>query len=181
VQPDAFIPIYFIIYQKTLKIMELGTTLMGVTLLVLCSLPFLLAMKGQKTKEKKLLRSLQSLAAPFNTKISEKDCYANFAIGLDEAHEHVYYYKKSKEMDFKNCIEINELKHCHVNKIGPNGNVKAEHIDRLELVLQPKDAKKPNQVLEFFTSQDFINVNGELLLAEKWENNINKLIHAKVG
>lgn len=160
--------------------MELGTTVMGITLLVLCTLPFILAMNGQKSKQKKLVRSLQTLADPHQSKIADKDCYANFAIGVDESNLHCYYYKKGKEIELKNCIELTDVEHCSINKV-TESKFKNDHVDKIELVLRSKDSSKPSQVLEFYNSDEFMTMGGELKLAQKWEQNLNNIIHRKAS
>ena len=151
--------------------MELGTIIIGLIIIALCAAPFIFMARGRKRKQKELLNKLKSIAQSNNTDIGNFDFGPGFVVGLSSAKNYILFYKKKSEQDIEKCIPVDNLRKCEVketkqrirSKKGTEGI-----IDKLELVLYPKDQSAAPNSFEFYNSDDFLQLNGELQLAKKW-------------
>jgi len=64
--------------------MELGTTIVGIVIILICIIPFALMSINNKKKEKKLLRGLSAFAERNSFKISRYELWNNSTIGIDD-------------------------------------------------------------------------------------------------
>lgn len=74
--------------------MNLGTAIVGAIFIAVFMLPFIFMLNGRKKKEKHLLQSILTIAGNHNCKISQKEITEEFAIGLDETLNQLFFLKK---------------------------------------------------------------------------------------
>ncbi|MEZ4887744.1 MAG: hypothetical protein R3E32_23620 [Chitinophagales bacterium] len=156
--------------------MDLTTILLGTFLTALCFIPFVWMSRNSKKIEKQLLQSLSDIAAQQNCKITQHELCGKIAVGLDENAHTFLFFKEGKSNQTAQHIDLDEIKNCtvvntsrSVNNIGGNSRV----IERLELSFLPISKNKAPFVLEFYNSEETMELSGELQFIEKWSKIIN--------
>lgn len=157
--------------------MDIGTFVVGISLMALCILPFVAMSRIKKNKEKQLLKSLSAIANKYGGNIVQHEIFGNFIIGLDNSTNSVFFLKKDKEEEVIKHVRLTETKHCRVEETGrtisnKDGNHKL--VDRLDLHFTPIDSSKPEVLMEFYNAQDSMQLSGELQMIRKWEKTINE-------
>lgn len=151
--------------------MNSGTLIVGAIILAACILPFILMIRSRKKKEKQLLLSLTAIANNHNCKISLHELFVEFAIGLDEKANQLFFFRKTKEYETAQHINLAEVKFCKVINSGhtiDNNDENNKTIDKLELQFSFLDKKKPDEFLVFYNSEENTHLSGEILTINKW-------------
>lgn len=161
--------------------MEIGTTIIGLVSVALCVVPLIIIGKSKRNKEKGFLTSLQGIASAHNCKIATHDFGIDFSIGLADNNQFVFFYKKLKENEIKECIPFSSIASCKV--FSGTHQVKTKEgnetrLDKLELIFQPKDRSFSSTSFEFFNVQNFTQPNGEIQLARKWETIVKERLNS---
>lgn len=152
--------------------MDSGTLIVGVIILAACILPFVLMVRSRKKKEKQLLLKLTGIANNHNFKISMHELFEEFAIGLDEKANQLFFLRKTKENETVQHINLEEVKDCKVVKTGHSDN-NYNTIDKLELQFSFLEKKKQDEFLVFYNSEENTQLSGEILTIEKWVKILN--------
>lgn len=161
--------------------MDTGTLIVGVIILAACILPFVLMVSSRKKKEKQLLLSLTGIANNHNFKISMHELFEEFAIGLDEKANQLFFLRKTPENEIAQHINLEEVKACKVVKTGHSED-NFNTIDKLELQFSFLEKKNQDEFLVFYNSEENTQLSGEILTIEKWVKILNdrlKLQHKK--
>ncbi|MDO9276772.1 MAG: hypothetical protein Q7T92_14665 [Lutibacter sp.] len=156
--------------------MNLGTIIVGAISLVLCALPFILMIRGRKRKEKQLMQSLVGIANNHNCKISSHELFVDFAIGLDEMANQLFFFRKTTENEMAQHINLAEVKFCKVINTShtiSNNDESNKIIDKLELQFSFLDKKIPDNLFVFYNADENTQLNGEILTIEKWAKIVN--------
>lgn len=157
--------------------MNLGTAITGAILIAIFMLPFILMLNGRKKKEKQLVKSILAIANNHHCKISQQDISEEFAIGLDESTNHLFFIKKTTDKEIAQHVNLTEIKSCKVIKTGnTTGNKDDQYrsIDRLDLQFSFFDKKNPEIFFTFYNSEENFGLNGEIQMIEKWANIVNE-------
>ncbi len=159
--------------------MDLATSLIGLGMVALIMLPILYFHYAQKNKRKKFLNDFISQAEQQQLKVSQHDVWSQYsAIGLDAAANKLFFYSKRGDQEQKSLINLAEVEKCRVNisRIAQNED---QVIDRLELVLTIRNVRSSEKVIEFFSKEEFMTLNGELQLVEKWKTIVNSQLEGR--
>jgi len=156
--------------------MNLGTAITGAIFIAIFMLPFIFMLNGRKKKEKQLAKSILAFANNHHCKISQQDICEDFAIGLDESSNHLFFFKKSTGIEIAQYVKLAEIKSCKVIKTGnTTGNKDDQHksIDKLDLHFSFLNQKNPDISFVFYNSEENFGLNGEIQMIEKWANIVN--------
>lgn len=156
--------------------MNSGTLIVGAIILALCILPFVLMIRSRKKKEKQLLLSLTGVANNQNFKISLHELFVEFAIGLDEEANQLFFFRKTTENETAQHINLAEVKSCKVINTDhsiSNNDENNKTIDKLELQFSFLDKKNPDELLVFYNSDENTQLSGEIITIEKWAKILN--------
>lgn len=156
--------------------MNLGTAITGAIFVAIFMLPFIFMLNGRKKKEKLLAKSILAIANNHHCKISQQDISEDFAIGIDELSNHLFFFKKSTDTEIAQQVKLAEIKSCKVIKTGNiTGNKDDQHksIDKLDLHFSFLNQKNPDISFVFYNSEENFGLNGEIQLIEKWANIVN--------
>lgn len=159
--------------------LDIGSAIAGVASVALCAVPFVLMMTNRKKKEKQFIQSLQSIAQQQNHAISDFEIVRNFIIGIDEKHRALYYLKKREEQTADQYIDLNNFHRCEVIKTTrtvKQASGSQTIIDKIELQFSPKTKGRPMISIEFFNTDETIQLYGELLAANQWCDKLNLLL-----
>lgn len=162
--------------------MDLGSTIIGIVAVIICILPFIMMNNGRKKREKVLLQSLSEIAARYNCQISRYDVFSNFAIGIDEAKNVVFFFKQNDDNKMTQFVDLSKIQSCKVINTSRtlksrDGNQKIT--DRLELNFIPAVKNLPEVKMEFFNAEVSLHLNGEIQTIEKWCELINSRLKYK--
>ncbi len=156
--------------------MNLITDLVGAILAVICILPFVLMIRNSKKLEKQLLESLSGIAAQQNSTITQHELCGNIAIGLDENTHTFFFFKRGKNTQTAQHIDLGKFQNCTVVNTRRSFKVAGRNdsvIEKLELSFLPIVKNKSPLKLEFYNSDESRQLNGELQLVEKWSKILN--------
>ena len=156
--------------------MNLGTAIVGAIFIAIFMLPFIFMLSGRKKKEKQLKRSILAIANNHNCKISQQEISDEFAIGLDESLNKLFFFKKTSEKEIAQHVNLSEIKSCKVIKTEHStGNKQdsAKLIDKLDLHFSFLDRKNPDISLVFYDSDENFGMDGEIQKIEKWARIVN--------
>jgi hypothetical protein len=152
--------------------MDLGTTIVGIVIILICIIPFALMSINSRKKEKKLLQGLTEIAERNNCKLSRYELWNNSTIGIDDTSLMIFYTRKSKDIETSQQINLAETQKCRVINLSrtvrnKEGNFKV--VEKLELAFSFQDINRGDVVLEFYNADyDSLTLTGELQLVEKW-------------
>lgn len=161
--------------------MELGSAITGAILIIICALPFISIRRNRMKKEKSILQSLTRVAAQNNCQIDHQDLCGNFAIGIDETKNSVFFYRQAKVNEVEQYVNLDEVQSCKIintNRTFMSSGKKQEVIDKLELSFIPTTNSKPVANMEFFNIDMNIQLFGELELIKKWSKLINDRLNS---
>jgi hypothetical protein len=151
--------------------MDLGSILTGVIAIGLCILPFILFAMNKNKSKAILLDSLSKVADEQKYKISKHELGSEFALGLDENSNHLFFYKKIKDKETKSIVNLNNISDVSVIKtnktLGSNGSSQ-QVIDSLALQFSSSDLKNPKTQIEFYNMKDSMQISGELDIMNRW-------------
>ncbi|UZR97104.1 hypothetical protein [Chondrinema litorale] len=156
--------------------MDLGTAIIGIFGTFLCILPFILIAKSRKNRAKQLLNSLTKIANEHHCQINQKETFGNFAIGLDELKNTVFFYREAKDKVDEQYINLADFQSCKVintNRTFKSNSGMQKVIDKLELDFIPKTREKQDIKLEFFNADVSLQLYEELQGVEKWSKILN--------
>lgn len=135
--------------------MDSGTLVIGAIMIAICILPFILINNSIKKQKKQLLQALLALSDQKNCKMTQYELGSNLAIGIDENADLLFFFKRLKDKEISQHVNLK---------------------DKLELCISPKTKSRPDIFLEFYNSEENLQLNGELQLIEKWAKIINDQI-----
>ncbi|KUO68894.1 MAG: hypothetical protein APF83_02090 [Lutibacter sp. BRH_c52] len=156
--------------------MNLGTAIVGAIFIAIFMLPFIFMLIGRKKKEKQLRQSILAIANNHNCKISQQEISDEFAIGLDETLNQLFFSKKTTGKEIAQHVNLAEIKSCNVIKTEHStGNKQdsAKLIDKLDLRFSFLDRKNPDISLVFYDSEENFGMDGEIQMIEKWSKIVN--------
>ncbi|MCG1035975.1 hypothetical protein [Polaribacter sargassicola] len=162
--------------------MNLGTIIIGLVCIVICTLPFVLTSRNKKKKEKQLLNALTDFAKQNNSEITKHEVNQYFAIGLDESKKTISFLRKARESNKFLFVDLNSVKKCEINNINKTLNNNEKIIDKLNLNLSAFNKKEPNITLEFFNADVSFQLANEYDSLERWNTIINNILaETRVG
>lgn len=160
--------------------MDLGTTIIGIICVAICAMPFILTNRSRKKKVKQQLLSLKDLAKQQNCDITQHEICGNYAIGIDQSKNFVFFQLKSSREEIKQqFVDLSAVKDCNIVNINRSTTNNSKIIERLELHLTPKDKNKPGIVLEFYNNELSYQFSGEMQSIEKWGKLVNDCLNSE--
>jgi len=156
--------------------MNLGTAITGAIFIAIFMLPFIFMLRGRKKKEKQLRKSILTLASNHHCKISQLEISEEFAIGIDETLNQLFFLKKTANKEIAQHVNLVEIKSCRVIKTGNTTGNKEDiykSIDKLDLNFSFLDKKNHDISFVFYDSEENFGMDGEIQIIEKWAKIVN--------
>lgn len=159
--------------------MDLGSIIIGILSISVIIIPILIMNKNRKKRKEKILENLKSIAVEKNCLISNYEFCGNFIIGIDDTKSYVFFYKKNNEAEAtKVNVNLCNIADCKLINIGRTvGNSKI--IDKAGIRFVPLSKTAPPLDMEFYNSEESMHMNGELQVAEKWQQLLREKIKRK--
>lgn len=143
----------------------------AVSIIIILS-PFFFHYLSQKKNEIRFLNELTRLAECENAIITKKDFWRKrYAIGIDETSKKVFYININKDKEERTIIDLSEVDKCKIDTVSRNaknntGNVTI--IESLNLIFEFNKPDKPGKILHFYDCSEFLSIDNERILIEKW-------------
>lgn len=161
--------------------MDLGTTIVGLIIILICVIPFVLMSASRRKKEKRLILSLNELALQQGRKVSLQELWNENIIGLDESETMVFSIRKAKVDIVTQAINLADVQRCRLVKNSrtvKNNDSNFSVTEKLELAFDRNEKGKEDSIIEFYNIEfDSSTLMGELQIIEKW----NKLLNEKIS
>lgn len=161
---------------------DLGTTIFGLIVMALCTLPFVIDYRNKKKKAKHLLQSLHVAAQQENCQISQHESCGDFTIGLDEQRNYVFFMKQKKDIGIFQNANLSEFNTCQTVKKTrtlKNNDKNVTITERVELRFSPENKSKSETRFELYDEALNKQLTGELQFAAKWSDQINRMLSSK--
>lgn len=161
--------------------MELGTTIIGCLVLLLCIIPFIVIGYKRRLESKNKLQELMSYAAKYNSSIQNYELWGNSSIGIDETSHQVFFISLERGSKIFQRIELSHIENCAINNNSSSitaNNKNYRIVEKITLCFSPKDKKLEKQYINIYHAElHQLPIAGELNIAEKW----NALINASIS
>ncbi|MBK7408895.1 MAG: hypothetical protein IPL49_05575 [Saprospirales bacterium] len=109
--------------------------------------------------------------------IGQKEFWdSKYGIGIDPNTRKLLYLKKKGEEVQETMIDLSEVEKCRVDNHSRGvrtHNTASKVIDRIDLVFTFRTPGALEKALEFYSVDESLTLNKEVLLAEKWVKLIN--------
>lgn len=156
--------------------MNLTIVLTGLLVLTFLLLPFFLTHFSRVKKESQLISELQQFASQHQSNITEYETGNDFAVGLDEQKNQLFFVKHNKSERDQQHVDINQYRRCKVSKqsrpLGGKSN-NGMITETLHLDFYADNANAKNKSLRLYDERVNLHLSGELQLAERWAKKIN--------
>jgi lipopolysaccharide export LptBFGC system permease protein LptF len=152
--------------------MDLGTIVISLVIIIICSAPFVIMSIKNSKKEKRMLQNLVDIAAQKNNRINLHELWNNSIIGMDSINATVFYARNIKDKEISQQINLAEVEKCRVinsSRTLSNKNGNFTIVDKLELGFLFQDKNKNEAKLEFYnTDYDSLTLSSEFQSVQKW-------------
>ncbi|MTK53610.1 hypothetical protein [Paludibacter sp.] len=159
--------------------MDIGTTIVGIIIIVVCVGSLMLMSRSNKSKQSSLKKSLVNIALHNHCELTHSDACGNVAIGMDAGKKKLFFVRKKREENFSRMLDLSGLEETYVvnhsRTAGEKGELKAT--DKLELVMAFREKNKTDDKLEFYNVEDdSLRLMGEIQMIEKWNGILNRFV-----
>jgi len=162
--------------------MDLSTTIIGLVLLALFIIPVILISRSGKSKWKKFERDFFSVVSKNELKISEKDIWNEFAIGIDASRDKILYIDWSGPDRINIIFDLKDVKAFEPTPSYGDQNKKNfnyKKVDRLGFRFHFKESVKPDVIITFYIAGFGQITDYEIKLFNKWVDIIKNKIDIK--
>jgi hypothetical protein len=159
-----------------------GTGIVGLVSVLIFAGPFVVIFFNRAQKEKRVLRSLNEIAQQNNCIISQHEFCGDFALGLDESRNFVFFFKQKKGEVILQSVDLSEIQSCHpVKKTRTIRNGKDSVIitERLELNFVPVSKSEGETSFELYDEEVNVQLSGELQFLDKWVRQLSVRLKKK--
>jgi hypothetical protein len=157
-----------------------GTAVVGLVATIAFIAPFVVMYRKRVKREKRMYNSLKTNAKQQNTSIGEHEFCGDFAIGINDTQEQIFFFKNKKGEEINQFVNLSEIQKCELIKKGREIKSSSMHSTHsVSILFYTLDKKKPNTEFELFHEETNLQLSGELQLGEKWCNKINSLLKTK--
>jgi hypothetical protein len=155
--------------------MDSKTFIIGLIIILTCITPFFIFQFLKRKKTKQDVQLLKDLALQHGCEITEHEMCGNYLIGVDENESFLFFIKQYEGQNYKQFIDLKKVQTCKIKDTSRIAN-NTTLIEKLELVLMPKDKSEKEIVLEFYDNDIAMQLFGELQSIEKWYALVTKLL-----
>ena len=154
--------------------MDIGTTIIGAVIVLLCALPLIIMHNNKKKREQQMIKDLYNFAKTKSCKITEHDTWLNTAIGIDKQNKALFFLKGKENNRNLTMVDLTDAR--SVNKLPLDTLDRPQHIEKLELAIFPQSKEKPATLLEFYNANVSMQLTDELILIRKWDRIVSSII-----
>ncbi|WP_432411727.1 hypothetical protein [Rasiella sp. SM2506] len=160
--------------------METGMIVIAVVLFAAVLVPTLLIIQNTKQKSKRLYNGLNAVVAQKNGVLSHHIEQNNFALGIDETHKALYFFKKTEDIEISEAIDLSKVTTCEIST--KTRRLKKEKgfeelIEKITLVFVSKNNNETRQI-ELYNEEDTL-LTDEITIAEDWKKRVQSVLSQK--
>ncbi len=155
--------------------MDSKTIIIGLIIILACVIPFIIAQTLKRKKTKQAIQQLNQLALQHGCRITEYEMCGNYLIGVDETELFLFFIKHYEGQYYNQFVDLKKVQTCKIKDTSRIAN-NTTLIEKLELVLIPKDKTEQEIRLEFYDNDIAMQLYGELQSIEKWNTVVNRLL-----
>lgn len=156
--------------------MNSGTTIVGLIMVLICIIPFVIMSYNKKSKQRKMLKSLNDIAKQQQCSINQHEFCGDYIIGIDEKRNFVFFFKQKNETSVSQYIDLSEIQSCQAVMKSRNLKYNTENVSIIEhvaLSFSPTNKKKASESFELYVEEINMQLTGELHFVDKWTALIN--------
>ena len=154
-------------------------TIIGIIFTALIIIPIWLLIRSQNVGKRKLQKEINSLGKGYNIEITEYESWKNRVIGIDRenAKGALAIFKEPENQVF--IADLKLYSRCFVDKELLNSGSKYDNnvISKINLQFVARAKDTGNLVFPIFVDSDDLNLGNELMIANKWADLFNLIIH----
>lgn len=156
--------------------MNNATTIIGVVLVVLFVLPVFIIQLSARKRRKKFENDFKQHGIANGITVVAPDFWnSSYAIAMDSNSKNLIYAVKEEGTTYYKIVKLNSNTNCRVaSSTRKEGSIATT--DSIKLILESKSAKEDVVELEFFSTNKNAYPTNELKLAEKWAEQIKKVV-----
>lgn len=158
--------------------MDLGTVLTATIMLAVCVLPFVLMNQKKQKRIKLLTQNFIEFAKENGQAIGEMETCGKVAIGLNTDSTSIFFVKENTIEIQKVNIEIKNIANISLEKLHLN---ESSNFEKIGLNIQIKGKASKLVELVLFDSNDKMQLDGELQLAEKWLKKLQEVLKVQIA
>ncbi|WP_194852303.1 hypothetical protein [Nonlabens antarcticus] len=158
--------------------MDTGMIAITVTLIAIVSTPFILMLTGSSKRKSQLIKGLETLASQKNGTLSKKEIFLNFALGLDENAQQIYFFRKTDASEVAKTVDLHTVKSCSISKQSTMVKMEKgmnESIEKVSLLFEFKNNESPERFV-LFNEEESLQLNGEIGIAQEWKTFVTSLL-----
>lgn len=159
--------------------MELESILIGIAFILICMAPFVIININTKKHAKQTLQLLSSYALENNSKVTLKEFCGDFAIGLDDTQNKLFFVKENVVDKQSICVDLNTIEACVSNTVKRSAKDATSAITAVGLGFIPRSKNQKETILPLYNERINIQLTGEVQFAEKWSKTINARLKSK--
>jgi hypothetical protein len=163
--------------------METGSGLIGAIILLICLFPFVYTYLRRLKSDKTIKNKLQSLAKENADQIVEYELGYNFGLALNPDSKRLYYFQLLNGHEKSVALNLNDFKGCKLNNGAVNKSNLSQNHTYAPLVVSleflPKRDMLTNAMVILYDEKSGNAHNGELGLAQRWQDKLNALFKSQ--
>lgn len=148
--------------------MELGTTIFGLVLFALCTLPIVLSVAKRNKNNRRILDNLKAFAAEHGCNIDEYELAYRHSVGIDKTQKRLFFCAEAGDSFRHEEVDLTHMKSCAIIKRQHEVQDFGSVINRLALEFSPKNKSTPKTQLEFYDANATSGLLDELQSVGKW-------------
>lgn len=159
--------------------MDSGSIIIGIVVLAIIFFPFMIMGMKKSKKQKGIKNTLQQIATENGCKITQSELFGNFGIGVDEAAGMMFFHHQLLSEANSKAVKLHEVKTCSIHRSSSSKNTGKEvvHADeKLGLLFTFREPKRSTVFFEMYNADQSLRLAGELQVAQRWLETINKLL-----
>ncbi len=159
--------------------MNQGTIIFLAILFFAIAIPVFIFNRKKKLQEKLLRDRMDEIAQKSNCTISNYQQWKDLQIGIDQKAGRLFFLRNTKDHESVSEVDLSQVQNARVLKaerIVNTGSDKYTAIDKIDLTFTLRNSRSELALTFFNTSFDSPTVQGELQLAENWNEIANSWI-----
>jgi hypothetical protein len=154
-------------------------TIIGIVFTALIIVPIWLLIRSQSVGKRKLQKEINSLGKGYNIDITEYESWKNRVIGVDRENAKGAFAIINPPESQVFIADLKQYSRCFVDKELLNSGSKYDNnvISKINIRFVARSKETGNLVFPIFLDSVDLNLTNELVIANKWADLFNIIIH----
>lgn len=160
--------------------MDTSSIIIGLVILAVFIGPIVLLHLARRKRERRQMVQFEQYVQSKGLQLTDRELWNHYGIGIDAPQQQLFYTKQHLDENREHLIGLADIASCETTRemtLPTTGKSEDDKVlDRLQLLIRFKDARKEPVHLEFYNRDESTGLSNELELTEKWR----KRIHAHI-